>query len=60
MNNADKIRNMTDEEMAENRIDRIDVYCLAETEIWVGDFYGIAESKEEAIRLEMEWLRDEQ
>lgn len=43
--NADRIRNMTNKELAESRIDRIDIYCKSDTQMWTGDFFGIAESK---------------
>lgn len=59
MTNAERIRNMTNEELAESRIDRIDIYCRSDTQMWVGDFAGIAESKEEALQLEKEWLESE-
>lgn len=59
MTNTERIRNMTNEELAESRIDRIDIYCKSDTQMWVGDFAGIAESKEEALRLEKEWLESE-
>ena len=57
--NADRIRNMTNEELAEIRIDRIDIYCKTDVQMWIGDFLGIAESKEEALRLEKKWLESE-
>ena len=57
--NADKIRNMTNEELAESRIDRIDIYCKSDTQMWTGDFSGIAESKGEALKLEKKWLESE-
>ena len=59
MTNADGIRNMTNEELAESRIDRIDICCRSDTQMWVGDFAGIAESKKEALQLEKEWLESE-
>ena len=54
--NANKLRSMSNEKLAESRIDRIDIYCKNNTQMWTGDFAGIAESKEEALRLEIEWL----
>lgn len=59
MTNADKIRSMTDEELAESRIDRIDIYLKSDTQMWTGDFSGIAESKGEALKLEKKWLESE-
>lgn len=50
---------MNNAELAESRIDRIDIYCKSDTQMWTGDFSGIAESKEEALRLEAEWLEKE-
>lgn len=57
--NFHKIKNMSVEEMAESRIDRIDIYCKSDTQMWIGDFNGIAESEEEALKLEKEWLERE-
>ena len=56
MVNADKIRNMTNKELAIMLINRIDEYCLSDDPLWIGDFYGTADSKEEALQLELEWL----
>ncbi len=57
--NFNKIKAMSNDELAERRIDRIDIYCRSDTQMWVGDFVGIAESREEALQLEMEWLESE-
>lgn len=57
--NYEKIKGMGVEELAESRIDRIDFYCKSDTQMWTGDFSGIAESKEEALRREIEWLESE-
>jgi len=57
--NLNKIRAMSNDDLAESRIDRIDIYCKSDTQMWTGDFSGIAESKEEALRLEKEWLESE-
>lgn len=57
--NFEKIKDMDIEEMAESRIDRIDIYCKSDAQMWTGDFEGIAESKEEALQLEKEWLERE-
>lgn len=59
MTNYKKIKGMSVEELAESRIDRIDIYCKIDTQMWTGDFCGISESKEEALRLEKEWLESE-
>lgn len=59
MTNFERIKRMSVEELAEGRIDRIDIYCKSDTQMWTGDFSGIAESKEEALRLEKEWLESE-
>lgn len=59
MTNFEKIKEMSIEELAKSRIDRIDIYCKSDTQMWIGDFYGIPESKEEALRLEKEWLESE-
>lgn len=53
---ADKIRNMDNRELAESRIDCISGICCSDTPLWIGDFCGIAESKEEAIQLELGYL----
>lgn len=57
--NFERIKDMSVDEMAESRIDRIDIYCKSDTQMWTGDFNGIAESKEEALQLEKEWLEME-
>ena len=60
--NADRIRSMTNRELAESRIDPIGVCSnrrVKNKEMWTGDFCGIADSKEEALRLELEWLESE-
>lgn len=57
--NADRIRGMSDEELAESRIDKIDIYGCHDSEMWIGDFAGYVESKEEAVKLELEWLQSE-
>lgn len=60
--NADRIRSMTNRELAESRIDSIGVYSnrrVKNKEMWTGDFYGIADSKKEALMLELEWLESE-
>lgn len=60
--NADRIRNMTNKELAESRIDSIGMYSnsrVKNKEMWTGDFKGIAESKKEALRLELDWLESE-
>lgn len=57
--NADRIRGMDTEKLAESRIDRIDIYCKSDTQMWTGDFSGIAKSKDEAMKLEKEWLKSE-
>lgn len=59
MTNFERIKGMNVEELAEGRIDRIDIYCKSDTQMWTGDFSGIAENKEEALRLEKEWLESE-
>lgn len=60
--NADRIRNMTNRELAGSRIDFIGMYSNSRTkngEMWTGDFHGIADSKSEALRLELKWLESE-
>lgn len=61
MTNAYRIRNLSEEQLAEELIDRIDFYCSVnpQEEMWVGDFYGVEHSKEDAIRAELEWLKSE-
>lgn len=59
---ADRIRSMTNRELAESRIDSIGMYSnrrVKNKEMWAGDFCGIADSKKEALRLELEWLESE-
>lgn len=51
MTNYEKIKGMSAEQLAESRIDRIDIYCKSNTQMWTGDFSGIAENKEEALRI---------
>lgn len=57
--NYEKIKGMSVEELAESRIDRIDIYCKSDTQMWTGDFCGIAWNKEESLRLEKKWLESE-
>lgn len=59
MVNADNVRNMTNEKLASILIKRIDDYCLSDEPLWIGDFYGTVDSKEEALQLELEWLENE-
>lgn len=61
MTNAERIRNLSEEELAEELIDRIDFYCSVDPqeEMWTGDFYGVEHSKENAIGAELEWLKSE-
>lgn len=60
MTNYDRIMNMSIEELAVSRIDSIGLYIGCGFDGWVGDFRGIADSEQEAIWLELEWLRSEQ
>ena len=55
--NADRIRSMSDEELAGSRVDRIDFYTKSDIPEYIGDFDGIANSIEEAITLEINWLQ---
>ena len=57
--NADRIRSMSDEELAGSRVDRIDFYTKSDIPEYIGDFAGIANSIEEAITLEIKWLQSE-
>ena len=57
--NADRIRSMSDEELAGSRVDRIDFYTKSDIPEYIGDFAGIANSIEEAIALEIKWLQSE-
>ena len=57
--NADRIRSMSDEELAGSRVDRIDFYTKSDIPEYIGDFAGIANSIEEAISLEIKWLQSE-
>lgn len=53
---------MDNKELAESRIDSIGMYSNRRTknrEMWTGDFSGIADSKEEALQLELKWLESE-
>ena len=56
---ADRIRSMSDEELAGSRVDRIDFYTKSDIPEYIGDFEGIANSIEEAIALEIKWLQSE-
>ena len=56
---ADRIRSMSDEELAGSRVDRIDFYTKSDIPEYIGDFAGIANSIEEAIALEIKWLQQE-
>ena len=58
-NNADRIRSMSDEELAGSRVDRIDFYTKSDIPEYIGDFEGIANGIEEAIALEIKWLQSE-
>lgn len=55
MTNADKIRNMTDEELAELLL--VDAYEHGAEYGYVGHFLGHTHNKEEAIKRELEWLK---
>lgn len=57
--NADRIRSMSDEELADSRVDRIDFYTKSDIPEYIGDFDGIANGIEEAIALEIKWLQSE-
>ena len=57
--NADRIRSMSDEELAGSRVDRIDFYTKSDIPEYIGDFDGIANGIEEAIALEIKWLQQE-
>ena len=57
--NADRIRSMSDEELAGSRVDRIDFYTKSDIPEYIGDFEGIANGIEEAIALEIKWLQSE-
>ena len=59
MTQADRIRSMSDEELAVSRVDRIDFYTKSDIPEYIGDFAGIANSIEEAIALEIKWLQSE-
>ena len=59
MTNADRIRSMSDEELAVSRVDRIDFYTKSDIPEYIGDFDGIANGIEEAIALEIKWLQQE-
>lgn len=61
MTNAERIRNLSEEKLAEELIDRIDFYCSVnpQEEMWVGDFWGIRHTKYNAIKAELEWLKSE-
>ena len=56
---ADRIRSMSDEELAGSRVDRIDFYTKSDIPEYIGDFEGIANGIEEAIALEIKWLQSE-
>lgn len=57
--NADRIRAMSDEELAKERIDRIDMYTKSDSKEYIGDFEGVANSEKEAIKKELDWLQSE-
>ena len=57
MTQADRIRSMSDAELAGSRVDRIDFYTKSDIPEYIGDFAGIANSIEEAIALEIKWLQ---
>ena len=57
--NADRIRSMSDEELAGSRVDRIDFYTKSDIPEYIGDFEGIANGIEEAIALEIKCLQSE-
>lgn len=58
MTNADKIRNMTDEELAELLL--VNAYEHGAEYDYVGHFLGYTNNKEDAIRKELEWLKSEE
>lgn len=60
MTNAEKIRGMTDIELAEALIDRVDFYYEnIKEERWIGDFWGVRYEKDDALEAELEWLKSE-
>lgn len=61
MTNADRIRHMSNAELAESMIDYIGCYSNNRTkgEMWIGDFRGIVNSKKEALMMELKWLESE-
>ena len=59
MTQGERIRSMSDEELAGSRVDRIDFYTKSDIPEYIGDFDGIANSIEEAIALEINWLQSE-
>lgn len=54
MTNADRIRSMSDEKMA---ADRVKCKRFSNMTVWFGDFFGWAHTKEAAIERELAWLR---
>jgi hypothetical protein len=58
MDNYNKIINMTIMQMAENRIQTFQRYAGARIE-YHGDFEGSEDTKKEALKAELKWLRAE-
>lgn len=58
LTNGDMIRQMSDEDLAEDRIDSMNRY-RSPYKGWVGDFEGVRDTKENAVAAEIKWLRQE-
>lgn len=60
MTNADMIRSASDEELVQYLTDRVDLIRKGDDpQVWIGNFWGTARSKEEAEAMELAWLRSE-
>lgn len=58
LTNADMIRQMSDEDLAEDRVECMNRY-RSPYKGWVGDFEGVRDTKENAVEAELEWMKQE-
>lgn len=58
LTNGDRIRVMSDEELAEDRVECMNQY-RSPYNGFVGDFDGVRDTREQAVAAEVEWLKQE-
>lgn len=58
LTNADMIRAMSDQELAEDRVEHMNKY-RSPYKGYVGDFEGVRDTRDQAVAAELEWLKHE-